>query len=49
VFDNDEFDLALSSHFRFTYSERLSTDFHVASVEEMCQVADEVCVSLLQY
>ena len=36
-----EFDLALCSHFLFTYSEQLSSEFHVAAVEEMCRVATE--------
>src|SRR5918997_1381636 len=31
----------ICSHFFFTYSEQLSLDFHVASVEEMCRVACE--------
>ena len=49
-FDAGEFDLALSSHFLFTYSEQLSADFHVAAIEEMCRVADEARVfPLLNY
>jgi hypothetical protein len=36
------FDLALSSHFLFLYSEQLSYDFHRAAVLEMCRVAKEV-------
>jgi hypothetical protein len=36
-----EFDLALCSHFLFLYSEQLSTEFHVASVQELCRVARE--------
>jgi hypothetical protein len=43
-FRNREFDLALCSHFLFTYSDRLSVDFHVAAIEEMCRVADEARV-----
>jgi len=43
-FRDREFDFALCSHFLFTYSDRLSTDFHVASIEEMCRVADEARV-----
>ncbi len=31
-FADGEFDLALCSHFLFTYSEQLSTDFHVAAI-----------------
>jgi len=38
------FDLALCSHFLFTYSDRLSVDFHVAAIEEMCRVAREARV-----
>lgn len=38
-FREGEFDLALCSHFLFTYAERLSVDFHVAAIEEMCRVA----------
>lgn len=38
-FGADEFDLALSSHFLFLYSEQLDTDFHVVSILEMLRVA----------
>jgi len=49
-FDDGEFDLALSSHFLFTYSEQLSADFHVAAIEEMCRVAGEARIfPLLNY
>jgi hypothetical protein len=49
-FDDGEFDLALSSHFLFTYSEQLSADFHVAAIEEMCRVASEAHIfPLLNY
>lgn len=41
-FKTSEFDLALCSHLLFTYSDRLSEDFHVASIVEMCRVAKEV-------
>jgi hypothetical protein len=37
----DAFDLALCSAFLFTYTEQLSLDFHIASIEEMCRVANE--------
>lgn len=40
-FANVEFDLVLCSHFMFTYSDQLSTDFRVAAIEEMCRVAGE--------
>jgi hypothetical protein len=43
-FREREFDLALCSHFLFTYSDRFSTDFHVAAIEEMCRVATEARV-----
>jgi hypothetical protein len=49
-FESGEFDLALSSHFLFTYSEQLSADFHVAAIEEMCRVAGEARIfPLLNY
>lgn len=38
------FDLALSSHFLFLYSEQLSYEFHLAALLEMCRVATEVRV-----
>lgn len=41
-FETKQFDLALCSHFLFTYSEQLSIDFHLASIIEMCRVAKEV-------
>jgi hypothetical protein len=41
-FDSQQFDLVLSSHLLFTYSEQLSLEFHIASVLEMCRVAPEV-------
>ncbi|MBA3423201.1 MAG: SAM-dependent methyltransferase [Rubrobacter sp.] len=43
-FEDGKFDLALCSHFLFTYSDQLSTGFHVAAIEEMCRVAHEVRV-----
>jgi hypothetical protein len=43
-FRDGEFDLALCSHLLFTYSDRLSVDFHVAAIEEMCRVAAEARV-----
>ena len=39
-----EFDLALCSHFLFTYSDRFSRDFHVAAIAELCRVATEARV-----
>ncbi len=38
-FGDGRFDLALCSHFLFTYSGQLSLDFHLACIEEMCRVA----------
>lgn len=40
-FGDGRFDLALCSHFLFTYTRQLSLDFHVACIEEMCRVARE--------
>jgi len=41
-FEEKEFDLALSSHFLFLYSEHLDFSFHLFSIEEMLRVAKEV-------
>lgn len=41
-FRDREFDIALSSHFLFLYTDNLSYDFHVRSVREMLRVAGEV-------
>lgn len=41
-FNKNQFDLALCSHFLFTYSDRLSEEFHLASILEMSRVAREV-------
>jgi len=43
-FDNDQFDLALCSHCLFTYSDRLSEEFHLQAITEMCRVAKQVRV-----
>ena len=43
-FDDSEFDLALSSHFLFLYSEHLDEEFHLKSILEMLRVAKEVRV-----
>lgn len=40
-FADKQFDLALCSHFLFTYSDHLSEEFHLASIAEMCRVAKE--------
>ena len=41
-FKKEEFDLALSSHFLFLYSDLLSLDFHIKAIDEMLRVASEV-------
>ena len=41
-FNTGQFDLALCGHLLFTYSDQLSEDFHLASILEMCRVANEV-------
>ncbi len=43
-FDNDTFDLALSSHFLFLYSEQFDLAFHVRALQEMLRVATEARV-----
>ena len=43
-FPSGSFDLALCSHFLFTYSEQFTTEFHVESVVAMARVASEVRV-----
>lgn len=40
----DSFELALCSHFLFTYSEQFTAEFHIESVLEMARVASEVRV-----
>lgn len=41
-FKSDEFDLSLSSHFLFLYTENLSLEFHLKSIDEMLRVSKEV-------
>lgn len=41
-FEDNRFDLALSSHFLFLYSEHLDFEFHLSAILEMLRVADEV-------
>jgi len=43
-FADGEFDLALSSHFLFLYSDHLSAQFHLEALREMLRVANEVRV-----
>jgi len=41
-FKDNSFNLALSSHFLFLYSEHLDFEFHISAILEMLRVADEV-------
>jgi hypothetical protein len=41
-FEDDAFDLVISSHLLFTYSDQLSLDFHLSAIAEMLRVAREV-------
>jgi len=41
-FNDAQFDLALSSHFLFLYSEHLDEQFHIKAIDEMLRVAREV-------
>ncbi|MDP4146897.1 MAG: SAM-dependent methyltransferase [Bacillota bacterium] len=41
---DNEFDIALSSHFLFLYSDNLSLDFHIEAMEEMLRVSKELRV-----
>ncbi len=41
-FGDGQFDIALCSHLLFLYSAQLSHEFHLASIEELLRVADEV-------
>lgn len=43
-FADRQFDLALCSHFLFTYADRLTHQLHVAAILDMCRIADEVRV-----
>lgn len=40
-FRDAEFELALCSHFLFTYSDLFPLEFHLASIRELCRVARE--------
>ena len=40
-FDDNAFDLALSSHFLFLYSEQFDLAFHIRALQEMLRVAPE--------
>lgn len=41
-FEDRTFDLALCSHYLFLYSDRLSCDFHIRAIRDLCRVATEV-------
>ena len=41
-FNNDQFDLALCSHFLFLYSDHIDPEFHIRAIHEMLRVATEV-------
>lgn len=41
-FEDKEFDLSLSSHFLFLYTDNLSLEFHIEAVKEMLRVSKEV-------
>lgn len=43
-FNDKEFDLALCSHLLFLYTDNLSLEFHLKSIEELCRVSNEVRV-----
>jgi hypothetical protein len=40
-FPDNSFDISLSSHFLFLYSDNLTYDFHCASIKEMLRVSSE--------
>ncbi len=40
-FSDNQFDLSLSSHFLFLYSDNLNFDFHLKSIKEMLRVSKE--------
>ncbi|MBN2444546.1 MAG: hypothetical protein JXJ04_24505 [Spirochaetales bacterium] len=41
-FKDKEFELALSSHFLFLYTDNLTLDFHIEAIDEMLRVSEEV-------
>ncbi|MEQ8971257.1 MAG: SAM-dependent methyltransferase [Coleofasciculus sp. C1-SOL-03] len=41
-FTMNQFNLAVCSHFLFSYSDLLSLEFHLNSIRELCRVADQV-------
>jgi len=42
TFENQQFDIALCSHFLLLYSKQFSLKFHVNSIKELCRIANEV-------
>jgi hypothetical protein len=44
TFPDNSFDLGLSSHFLFLYSDHLDLAFHIDSIRELCRVCEEVRV-----
>ncbi|MGP7819461.1 SAM-dependent methyltransferase [Niallia sp. 01092] len=40
-FKDKEFDIILSAHFLFTYSDRLDVDFHISTLKELLRVSKE--------
>lgn len=43
-FSDQKFDIALCSHFLFTYSHLLTVEFHFEAIRELCRVAREARV-----
>jgi hypothetical protein len=43
-FDDQQFELALCSHFLFLYSDHLDLEQHIQGMKELCRVANEVRV-----
>lgn len=41
-FSDKEFDLAVCSHLLFLYTDNLSLEFHLRSLEELCRVSNEI-------
>jgi hypothetical protein len=41
-FGDKEFDLAVSSHLLFLYTDNLSLEFHLKSLEKLCRISNEV-------
>lgn len=43
-FPEQQFDLALCSHYLFLYSDKLDLNYHLRACRELCRIADEVRV-----